>query len=222
LLKQEEASMYEAIRQRTLNSSQLAGASATVLALAATGYLVMTGLGEEIVKVIVPPTILATVPPEPADPVEPAIREQLDTTVVLDEPPPLTAPLEEFKSGEPPPITPPPATGEKKTGASVGPAPLPVRKWPVMRTTEKPPYPAPDIRGQNEGVTGLLVCVGANGRVQSATLDYSSGSSSLDQAALKWIRSVRFAPGTVDGTALAMCGHKVAYEWTLKEERGRR
>jgi protein TonB len=91
-----------------------------------------------------------------------------------------------------------------------------------MRTTEKPPYPAPDIREGNEGITGLLVCVGANGRVSSAALDYSSGHSRLDEAAMKWIRGVRFAPGAIDGAAQAMCGHKVAYEWTLKGERGRR
>jgi outer membrane biosynthesis protein TonB len=58
--------------------------------------------------------------------------------------------------------------------------------------------------------------------VTSAALDYSSGFATLDQAALRWIRGVRFAPGAIDGAAQAMCGHKVSYEWTLKEERGGR
>jgi periplasmic protein TonB len=211
--------MYEAMRQRAPHSSKLAGVSATAMCLGLATWALLSGFGEQIVKAIQERTTFVYVPPTLSDPPEPVDQIKLNTATELPFPDVPLPPLDDFlKSDEQPPITVTASDGTE-TGAAAAPAPAPVRKWPVMRTTDKPPYPVPDIRGGNEGITGLLVCVGVNGRVTAATLDYSSGFASLDQAALKWIRGVRFAPGAIDGAAQAMCGHRVSYEWTLEEAR---
>src|SRR5690606_34198386 len=110
-----------------------------------------------------------------------------------------------------PPITVRPATPARI--ATAGPS----RTGPKLRSTEKPPYPAPDIRARNDGHTGLEACVSASGRVTSATLDQSSRHSRLDAAALKWIRTARFTPGAINGAPQSMCGHSVVYEWRLED-----
>jgi protein TonB len=210
--------MYEAMRQRAPNSSQLTGVATTIMVLAATGYLVTSGLGERIVKIVAPPpTVLIDVPPAPEQPPEP-VRDNFDTTIDLPMPPIPLLPPEKFEAFVPP-ITVPPTPGPVDTSGNVGRAPAPVRRWPRMISDDLPPYPERDVRAGNEGITGLLLCVGANGRVTSAALDYSSGFSSLDHAALKWVRGVRFTPGAVDGVAQAMCGHRVSYEWKIETMR---
>jgi len=104
--------------------------------------------------------------------------------------------------------------------AKIGPPPLPpapVRKAPKLMAGPKPDYPLISVRAQEQGTTELSVCVGANGRVNSANVASSSGHARLDDAALKWVRTSRFAPGTVDGIARDVCGHTVTYEWSLKD-----
>jgi TonB family protein len=58
---------------------------------------------------------------------------------------------------------------------------------------------------------GLRTCCttpihGPDGRVAGdPTVTNSSGTASLDEAAVKWARRARFSPGTEDGTAVQMC-----------------
>jgi TonB family protein len=52
----------------------------------------------------------------------------------------------------------------------------------------------------------VRACVGPDGRVAGdPTVTNSSGTASLDEAAVKWARRARFTPGTEDGTAVEMC-----------------
>jgi protein TonB len=74
-------------------------------------------------------------------------------------------------------------------------------------------------RAQQQGTSTLDVCVDARGRVSSATLASSSGHATLDNAALKWVRTARFTPGNLDGIAQSVCGHQVVYEWNLADVR---
>jgi protein TonB len=210
--------MYEAVRQRASSSTQLAGLATTAMVLSAASYLVLTGLGQRIVAAVIPPTILVDLaeptPPEPSP--EPEFKR--DTDVTLPVPDPLPPPDDiVFKHDTP--VTPPQQTPETGAEAAIAPAPAPTRIWPKMLSKEKPPYPPGPIRLRQEGDTRLLLCVDARGRVTSAELGQSSGSSPLDQAALKWIRGVRFSPGTVGGAPQPMCGHKVTYEWRLEDAR---
>lgn len=210
--------MYEAIRQRAPHSSKLAGVSATAMCLGLATWAILSGFGEQIAKVIQERITVVIVPPTPTDPPEPVETFKVDIPIDLPIPLPPTTPLDDFRRDEPPPITVTGKTDDADVGVGTLPPP-PVRKWPVMRTTEKPEYPPTEIRGLHEGVTGLSLCVGANGRVTSASLASSSGFTRLDEAALKWVRGVRFAPGTMDGAAQAMCGHKVTYDWKLEDAR---
>ena len=90
---------------------------------------------------------------------------------------------------------------------------------PKLRPGQKPDYPALAIRAQEQGTTQLEVCVTDKGRVQSVTVAATSGSPRLDEAAAKWIRNEKFSPGSLGGVAQPMCGHKVAYQWNLKDAR---
>lgn len=67
-------------------------------------------------------------------------------------------------------------------------------------------YPASARRASIEGVSTVRACVGPDGRVAGEpTVTNSSGTASLDEAAVKWARRARFSPGTEDGTPVEMC-----------------
>ena len=210
--------MHEAVRQRALNSSQIAGAATTVLVTMLAGYALSNGLGARLVAAFDPPMVVTSLPPIPEkqDPVE---RTALDTRAPLTVPKPDWVP-DEFVIDEPVIIV--------KRGPEViidprppviGPAAKTVRLSPKLRPGDKPPYPAASVRAQEQGVTGLQVCIDARGRGSSATLASTSGHVRLDEAALKWVRDARFTPGSVYGAAQAVCGHNVFYEWKLEDAR---
>ncbi|WP_349356544.1 energy transducer TonB [Sphingosinicella terrae] len=56
-------------------------------------------------------------------------------------------------------------------------------------------YPASALRNEEEGTTGFRLTVGPNGRVSDCTVTSSSGSSALDAATCRIMRSrARFTP----------------------------
>lgn len=67
-------------------------------------------------------------------------------------------------------------------------------------------YPLEARRAEIGGVTTVSACVGPDGRVVGdPTVAKSSGTTSLDSAALRWARQAIFTPGTVDGAPAEMC-----------------
>lgn len=212
--------MYEAVRQRAPNSTKLAGAGAAMMMTAAIGYVLMTGF-PEIAKAIQGPIVFTPLP----DVVEPPPTEKPPLEITVDvQPLKSLAPDDIAYTIEDPPITAPPGLPGPSAFVDPGPAkttvafvPAPVRIAPRIRPADPPPYPPAAVRAGEHGLTGLDVCVDARGRVTSATLAASSGSARLDEAALKWVRNARFTPGTLDGTAQSVCGHRVAYEWNLRD-----
>jgi periplasmic protein TonB len=75
-------------------------------------------------------------------------------------------------------------------------------------------YPAASIRGGEEGITQIRVCVAASGQISAVPMvAQSSGYRRLDAAALEWAReALRFTPATQNGQAIAMCkGIKVNF-----------
>ncbi len=158
-------------------------------------------------------------PPEPPPPVEelkpvevpaevaPAAPELVapDIDFVVETPPVIVAPVAEpVPIPEPVPAAPAPAVGNDRTA-------------PKLRAGDKPAYPSASLRASEQGTTGLDVCVSAQGRVTSVNVVKSSGFARLDDAAAKWLRGERFAPGTVGGVAQSVCGHSVIYEWNLQD-----
>ena len=61
----------------------------------------------------------------------------------------------------------------------------------------------------HQGTPALEVCLDTGGRVTSASLASISGHASLDQAALKWVRTLASSRRRkLDGAPQAICGHR--------------
>lgn len=89
------------------------------------------------------------------------------------------------------------------------PAPM-VRVQPRLDTRHSPStddyYPPTSRRMGETGTTTVNVCVAPDGRVAGQPkVQRSSGSSRLDEAALKWAARARFAPGTENGRPKELC-----------------
>ncbi|HEV7693446.1 MAG TPA: energy transducer TonB, partial [Hyphomonadaceae bacterium] len=194
----------------------MTGVSAMVLGLMLAGYAFANGLGAGIVEALAPPMVVVTLQDDVRPPPERHETETLSTTVVAPEPPPPTIPDQNFTAEKKSPIEGDATKPPVDPGAGVTPPPRSVtRALPKLAAKDKPEYPPSAIRGHKEGTTGLDVCVDARGRATSVSLASSSGHEILDQAAIKWVRTTRFAPGTLDGQAAAMCGARVFYEWKI-------
>lgn len=211
--------MYGAMREHAPQSTRLAGViTATAVTLAA-GYVLATGMGGHIARLIPDPIVFVSIPETPRETLpSPDTRFDDNSEITL----PTATPTVVIDAFE---IENPPITGQ----ADVGPRPpitpdapaAPAPSKPSIRTSAKmlpadlPPYPASERRKGNEGVSVLNVCLDARGRVTSASLASTSGHPALDQAALKWVRDLKFTPAKVDGVPQPVCGHDVTYEWTL-------
>jgi TonB family protein len=155
-----------------------------------------------LVEEIAPPPIVDAVEDTPAPPM-PLIAPEIE--FVPEEIPVITAPVIETRPApEPAPVI------------AVS-APVQSRSAPRLIASDKPPYPTASQRAGEQGVTQLDVCVASNGRVTSVSVTRSSGHTRLDEAAAKWIRSERFTPAKINGTARDVCGHTVVYEWNLRD-----
>ena len=66
-----------------------------------------------------------------------------------------------------------------------------------------PPYPAMDARLGNQGTVYLRLLIGPDGSVQDVKIVRSSGSDSLDRAALGWVKAHwRYQPAVRGGVAV--------------------
>jgi protein TonB len=72
-----------------------------------------------------------------------------------------------------------------------------------------PVYPLDARRRREQGTVKLLVLVGPDGRVSDIALAASSGSDSLDRAALGAVKRWRWAPQTKSGAPVAVSGYVV-------------
>ncbi len=156
-----------------------------------------------------------------APPIQTSIVQQVEKH---DQPPPPPPP----KLERPPVEVPPPEVQinmptETRTTAitdvtnrHVAPAPRPapvhhaVVVYPRLDTRHSPStddyYPPVSRRLEEQGTTTVHVCSSSDGRVTgSPSVQRSSGSSRLDEAAVKWASHARFFPETEDGRAIAAC-----------------
>jgi protein TonB len=79
-------------------------------------------------------------------------------------------------------------------------------------------YPSGARRLGQEGIATVAVCVGADGKLsKEPNLEKSSGTASLDEAALKLVHAAsgHFKPATVEGKPIEACG-KLPIRFTLK------
>jgi periplasmic protein TonB len=154
-------------------------------------------------------------------PIQTSIVQQVQKHVAPPPPPPP-------KMARPPVVVPPPEVSinvpvetnstaiTNVTDKKVAPAPRPAPVHHVVYTyaqldiRDSPStddyYPPVSRRLDEQGTTIVRACPGANGRVQGQpSVVKSSGSSRLDQAALKWATAAHFKPGTADGRPIKEC-----------------
>ena len=167
-------------------------------------YLFQSGLATRVINAVAPP---------------------LETTIVQDVqkrdvPPPPPPP----KMERPPVEVPPPdvvinlpvetqstAITNTTTKHVAPPPPAPRAVVRTRATVLKAPnpqdyYPATSIRMSETGSVLIKVCWGTDGKVtQTPTVEKSSGSSRLDEAAARLGTNVRMKPATVDGKPIEGC-----------------
>ena len=171
------------------------------------GYAFVTGLAYKFVKNVQEDlkTFDVTEEPPPPEELPPPPKEEI-------QPPPVTAPPAVVRTNIPPPPIqappPPPMPVPFNPQPPVRPAPPPPPPPPPPRTVEpararanlasyvsNDDYPSSALRNNEEGTTGFRLTVGPNGRVTSCTVTSSSGSSALDNATCRIMRSrARFTP----------------------------
>lgn len=133
-------------------------------------------------------------PPPPVDlkekpPVQ-VIAPDINITVPVEVPPPIQNIT--TKAAPPPPPTP----------RAVVPG-TPIK--PISMPDVHDYYPEQARRDGQEGRAQVKVCVGANGKIQSAETATSSGFPALDEAAVKVARAAHFKPATSEGKPVDSC-----------------
>ena len=118
----------------------------------------------------------------------------------LVKPPPPVAIVPEFSvqtAAPPPPIT------VQKAAPPAPPrpaAPPSTTLEPIRSTFTTPPYPTISQRLGEQGTVTLAITISTEGRVTEATVQKTSGSERLDQAAVEWVKShYRYKPPTALG-----------------------
>jgi protein TonB len=167
-------------------------------------YAFVSGLAYRFVKGLNPDMKTFDVkeePPPPPDEPPPPPPEQPNS-------PPITAVPSPFPIPSPMPVAPtPPAVyvppvPQITPPAPAPPAPPPPRIVPPQRARANlnsyfsaDDYPAAALRGNDQGTTGFSLTIGPNGRVTDCQVTSSSGSSALDQATCRILRSrARYTP----------------------------
>ncbi|MBL6852521.1 MAG: energy transducer TonB [Alphaproteobacteria bacterium] len=176
-------------------------------------YALATGLAQRIV-LEAPHLLTAEVVPQKQEeqpPPPPAKPEMVQPTV-----PTVPVPVIQIQPAQPPvhavtvvqgprvPVTPAP----QPVVAPPSPAPpapvAPTAARAVAGTHTIPPYPDTARRLGQSGTVQLVIALDANGAVQSVTVQSSSGTISLDEAAVAWVREHwRYQPATRDGKPVA-------------------
>ncbi len=82
-------------------------------------------------------------------------------------------------------------------------------------TCEAPKYPKAALINEESGTVSIGFLVGADGKVTETKIEKSSGSRSLDKAAVTALALCKFKPGTKDGKPDAVWA-KVDFTWKLE------
>lgn len=93
------------------------------------------------------------------------------------------------------------------------------RRPRIDASSPLPDYPEAARREEETGVTTIDACVTADGRMVDVKLAESSGSVTLDSAALAWARTAKFEPALFNGEPMAVCGYRLSHEWRVEGQR---
>jgi protein TonB len=206
------------------------------------GYGLVTGLAPNIVQNIQEELqtfdVEEETPPPPPEDEPPPPPENIPES-----PPPVVTPPPLVRTNiTPPPLTTtevaPPSAPVTTTAPSTPPSPPAVAPPPPPPPPPPPvkvqpararanlasyvtddDYPQDAIRNEQQGTTGFRLEVGPDGRVANCTVTSSSGSSSLDAATCRIMRSrARFTPATDSSGNKVSDTHNGRIRWQIPEE----
>lgn len=88
---------------------------------------------------------------------------------------------------------------------------------PVMdpKSCDQPKYPKAALMNEETGTVTMGFLIAVDGKVVESKVEKSSGSKSLDKAALSALSLCKFKPGTKDGKADQLWA-KVDFVWKLE------
>jgi protein TonB len=179
----------------------------------------LSSLPEQVLVMIEPER--PTPPPPPPEPPKPA-QQLAPPEVVVPKtevdvpPPPQPSPVQATTEPDPSPFPAMPADTAPEAPAtpSTHPGQMRTAVFADASGCALPDYPAAAARRGDTGTTTLALLVGADGRVNSARIDQSSGSRDLDRAAINALSLCKFKPATNNGVAEAGWA-KLAFVWKL-------
>lgn len=160
-------------------------------------------------------------PPEPPQPVvkvakPPIVVPQPEVEVPA---PPLEEPIQASHEGEPLVEPAQPTANDAPPTPAAKPSSTPGQMGSAVLANAdgcaKPDYPVNAARNGDTGTVTLALLVGADGRVQDARVQKTSGHRELDRAALNALSLCQFKPAMVNGVAQGGWG-QIAYVWTLE------
>ena len=192
-------------QRKQMSSNRVLAIIVVALIHVGLGYALVTGLAYNVGKKMIEDLKTFDVEDEPPPPPDepPPPPEQIPDT-----PPPIVAPppIVRTNTAPPPMVVTPVAPPPQITVAPPKPPPPP----PPVRRVEpakaranlasyisNDDYPASALRNEEQGTTSFRLDVGPDGRVSGCTVTGSSGSSALDSATCRLLRSrARFTPAT--------------------------
>lgn len=83
------------------------------------------------------------------------------------------------------------------------------------KSCEPPKYPKAALMNEETGTVSMGFLIGTDGKVVESKIEKSSGSKSLDKAALTALGQCKFKPGTKDGKPEQLWA-KVDFVWKLE------
>jgi protein TonB len=137
--------------------------------------------------------------------IEQALNQRFE--VPLPEVKPIISPQERtWVEPDPGPVTPVERVGTPEGTSTAVPVPSTALSYRAVRSPDDY-YPQASITLQEEGVATVRICVGPTGRLEGRpTIERSSGSRRLDNAALQWAReALTFTPATLNGAPVSDC-----------------
>ncbi len=174
---------------------RMIGLGVVVAAHVVLGILIQLGMARDIVKLVKDPVeavLLEEIkppkppPPPPPKPAAPPPPPQMQSNIVESTPNPNSTT----------------AQSEVKPAAPAAPIGAPTSTSAALSAggnCAKPEYPRESLRAGETGTSRIRFVVEANGRVSSASIERSSGSRRLDQAAMAALSLCTFTPGTQAG-----------------------
>jgi len=192
-------------QRKQMSSNRVLAIIVVALIHVGLGYALVTGLAYNVGKKMIEDLKTFDVedePPPPPDEPPPPPENIPDTPPPIVSPPPIVrtntlpppvvttyvAPPPQITTAPPPPPPPPPPVRRVEPAKA---------RANLASYISNDDYPASALRNEEQGTTAFRLDVGADGRVSGCTVTASSGSSSLDSATCRLLRSrARFSPAT--------------------------